>query len=169
MFNIFTFSSLSPHCSLQALVTSTGMSTEMGKISSAVQEAKHTKTKTPLAQSLDQFSIMLTKAVVLICLSVWLVNIPRFSSPSFGTGTKGWLKGCLYYFKVSATLTRHPLSLHHCLSLSLHNIAPPIHISLHLYLPPHISLFVKSSLSPLFVIRLRLRWEWLLFRKGCLL
>jgi magnesium-transporting ATPase (P-type) len=76
------------------------MSTEMGKISSAVQEAQSSKTKTPLTKSLDEFSDHLTKAVALICAAVWLVNIPRFSAPRFGVGYEGWLKGSLYYFKV---------------------------------------------------------------------
>jgi magnesium-transporting ATPase (P-type) len=76
------------------------MSTEMGKISSAVQEAQSSKTKTPLTKSLDEFSDYLTKAVALICAAVWLVNIPRFSAPRFGVGYEGRLKGSLYYFKV---------------------------------------------------------------------
>jgi Ca2+-transporting ATPase len=83
-----------------AVVTATGMKTEIGKIQEGVQEAKEDQEKTPLAQKLDDFGNQLTGVIGGICMAVWLVSYPKFSSPIFG----GFWKGALYYAKVAVAL-----------------------------------------------------------------
>eukprot|EP00638_Chattonella_subsalsa_P008993 CAMPEP_0117769178 /NCGR_PEP_ID=MMETSP0947-20121206/22864_1 /TAXON_ID=44440 /ORGANISM="Chattonella subsalsa, Strain CCMP2191" /LENGTH=1124 /DNA_ID=CAMNT_0005593597 /DNA_START=59 /DNA_END=3434 /DNA_ORIENTATION=- len=83
-----------------AVVTATGMSTEIGKIQEGVQEAKEDAEKTPLAQKLDDFGNQLTIVIGIICLGVWAISAPKFGSPIFG----GYWKGALYYAKVAVAL-----------------------------------------------------------------
>ena len=54
--------------------------------------AKQTEAKTPLTQSLERFSAQLYKIIAFICLSVWAVNIPKFSGPLLATS----LSYCLH-------------------------------------------------------------------------
>jgi len=82
------------------VVTATGMSTEIGKIQSAVQEAAEDAEKTPLNQKLDQFGDMLTQVITAICVLVWIMNYNQFSDPVFG----GFFKGCIYYLKIAVAL-----------------------------------------------------------------
>lgn len=72
-----------------AIVTGTGMGTEIGKINAGVLAASVMTMKTPLAQKLDEFSAQLTKIIGVICVIVWLVSVPKFGSPVFGS----WIKG----------------------------------------------------------------------------
>lgn len=67
----------------KAVVTATGMETEMGKIAGALDDAK--EGKTPLQQKLDQLSKVLTKAVLGICLVVFLVQLIRVGGLNFET------------------------------------------------------------------------------------
>jgi len=82
------------------VVTATGMSTEIGKIQSAVQEAAEDTEKTPLNQKLDQFGDMLTNVITGICVLVWVMNFNQFFDPVFG----GFFKGCIYYLKIAVAL-----------------------------------------------------------------
>ncbi|CAM9628969.1 unnamed protein product [Scytosiphon promiscuus] len=83
-----------------AVVTSTGMRTEIGKISAGVQEAKEDAEKTPLQCKLDEFGDTLTWIIGVICVAVWCISIPRFDDPMFGT----YWKGAVYYAKVAVAL-----------------------------------------------------------------
>ena len=67
----------------KAVVTATGMKTEMGKIAGALDEAK--EGKTPLQQKLDQLSKVLTKAVLGICGVVFAVQLIRAGGLDFET------------------------------------------------------------------------------------
>ena len=86
-----------------ALVTGTGMATEIGAINAGVQEASLSAgaTKTPLAQKLDEFGDQLTKIIGSICLVVWLFSIPKFNSPAFGGS---WVKGAVFHTKIAVAL-----------------------------------------------------------------
>lgn len=59
----------------KAVVTATGMDTEMGKIAGALEDAK--EGRTPLQQKLDQLSKVLTKAVLIICAVVFGIQLIR--------------------------------------------------------------------------------------------
>lgn len=82
------------------LVTQTGNEAEIGKINAGIVSAKQTPTKTPLTQSLESFSGELYKIVAAICLSVWVVNIPRFGASVFSS----WSAGAIHYAKVAVAL-----------------------------------------------------------------
>jgi Ca2+-transporting ATPase len=82
------------------MVTATGMTTEIGKIQSAVTEASEDVEKTPLNQKLDDFGDMLTNVITGICLLVWIMNYNQFFDPVFG----GVFKGCIYYLKIAVAL-----------------------------------------------------------------
>ena len=60
-----------------AVVTSTGMKTEMGKIASALSDAKDNLT--PLQRKLNQLSKVLTWLVLGICVFIFAVNLIRMS------------------------------------------------------------------------------------------
>eukprot|EP00922_Rhytidocystis_sp_ex-Travisia-forbesii_P044892 GHVS01066931.1.p1 GENE.GHVS01066931.1~~GHVS01066931.1.p1 ORF type:complete len:864 (+),score=103.16 GHVS01066931.1:409-3000(+) len=83
-----------------AIVTSTGMSTEIGKIQTAVQQAGEEETQTPLQIKLDEFGATLSRVIFVICVIVWLINWRNFSDPIHGSA----LRGCMYYFKVAVAL-----------------------------------------------------------------
>ena len=83
-----------------ALVVGTGKATEIGRIQEGVTAAKAEEQKTPLAQKLDKFGNTLTLAIGAICLAVWLLSIPKFDQPAFGSR---W-RGALYYLKVAVAL-----------------------------------------------------------------
>merc|ERR1719264_1612882 len=86
----------------RAIVTSIGMQTELGIIQSEVQQAKDDTEddKNPLKQKLDEFSDFLAKAIIGICVVIWVVNFGNFFDPIHGSA----FKGCLYYFKVAVAL-----------------------------------------------------------------
>jgi P-type Ca2+ transporter type 2C len=84
-----------------ALVTHTGMSTQMGRISSGVTTAALEAPKTPLQRKLDDFSSTLTVIIGVICLAVWIVSIPKMNDPGFPGGV--W-EGAAYYAKVAVAL-----------------------------------------------------------------
>lgn len=83
-----------------AVVTATGMDTEIGRIQSAVAEASEDTEKTPLNQKLDEFGDALTNVITAICVLVWVMNYKQFFDPSFG----GVFKGCIYYLKIAVAL-----------------------------------------------------------------
>ena len=84
------------------VVTATGMNTELGDIQAQVEEAKEdtAEENTPLKQKLDDFSDFLAKSILGICVIIWVVNFSNFFDPIHG----GFIKGCLYYFKVAVAL-----------------------------------------------------------------
>ena len=90
------------HGGCYAVVTATGMETEIGLIDAGVQAAKveHMHMKTPLAEKLDEFGGQLTKIIGVICVAVWVVSIPKFKSPVF----KNQLQGAIYYAKIAVAL-----------------------------------------------------------------
>ena len=59
----------------KAVITATGMDTEMGKIAGALTNVE--EEKTPLQQKLSQLSKTLTKLVLIICVVVFAVSIIR--------------------------------------------------------------------------------------------
>jgi magnesium-transporting ATPase (P-type) len=105
------------------------MLTEIGKINAGVQHAKESHQKTPLAEKLDDFGQTLTQMISVICILVWVSNIPKFRSPVFQSkGIDGlilficiiclfgllfyvgllskpmWITGAIYYAKVAVAL-----------------------------------------------------------------
>lgn len=85
-----------------AVVTGTGLSTEIGQISVGVQSAalQSAHSKTPLAEKLDEFAQQLSKMVGVICVAVWLSALPKFGHAAF----KSRLRGALYYLKGAVAL-----------------------------------------------------------------
>ena len=86
--------------SAYAVVTSTGMRTEIGKIQEGVEAAKADEEKTPLGQKLDEFGAQLSAIIGSVCVAVWLINFPRFFAPVFPNP----IKGCVHYAKVAVAL-----------------------------------------------------------------
>jgi Ca2+-transporting ATPase len=80
------------------VVIGTGASTEIGKINTDLQETENEDT--PLKKRLEEFGETLAKAIGIICVIVWVINFRNFSDPAHG----GFIKGCLYYFKVAVAL-----------------------------------------------------------------
>lgn len=88
--------------SCYAVVTSTGQQTEMGAINQGVQAAAHERShvKTPLTQKLDAFSDQLTTVIGAVCVLVFIISIPKFDSPVFGSKTQAGV----YYAKTAVAL-----------------------------------------------------------------
>jgi Ca2+-transporting ATPase len=84
-----------------AVVTHTGMSTQMGRISQGVTDAAAEVPRTPLERKLDDFSSTLTVIIGVICLAVWIVSIPKMNDPVF---PGGFWEGAAYYAKVAVAL-----------------------------------------------------------------
>lgn len=82
------------------MVVSTGMNTEIGKIQSGVMKAKEEEEKTPLGKKIDEFGNTLAYGIGIICVIVWLMNIPNFSDPLHG----GTIRGAIYYLKIAVSL-----------------------------------------------------------------
>ena len=93
-----------------AVVTGTGTGTEIGKINAGVIAASIMTVRTPLAQKLDEFSDQLTKIIGGICIIVWLVSVPKFGSPVFGT----WMRGEFVSHRMSLQDSLHYSSLFLC-------------------------------------------------------
>lgn len=83
-----------------AVVIATGMNTELGKIKNQVIEAGKTKEESPLKKRLTEFGDTLAKAITVICILCWVINIPNFSDSCYSH----WYMGAIYYFKVSVAL-----------------------------------------------------------------
>ena len=82
------------------IIVATGMSTEIGQIQEAVQEAGEDQEKTPLGQKIDAFGELLAKVIFYICVAVWIMNYKQFSDPVHG----GFWKGLIYYLKIAVAL-----------------------------------------------------------------
>ncbi|KZV23944.1 calcium-transporting ATPase 4, endoplasmic reticulum-type-like [Dorcoceras hygrometricum] len=90
------------------LVTQTGMSTEIGKVHSQIQEASQNEDDTPLKKKLNEFGELLTAIIGVICALVWLINVKYFLSWEF---VDGWPRNfkfsfekCTYYFEIAVAL-----------------------------------------------------------------
>uniref|UniRef100_A0A0D3DYK2 P-type Ca(2+) transporter n=1 Tax=Brassica oleracea var. oleracea TaxID=109376 RepID=A0A0D3DYK2_BRAOL len=90
------------------LVTNTGMSTEIGRVHSQIQEASQHEEDTPLKKKLNEFGEALTMIIGLICALVWLINVKYFLS---WESVDGWPRNfkfsfekCTYYFEIAVAL-----------------------------------------------------------------
>lgn len=83
----------------RGVVVGTGLNTQIGKIRDQMVETE--EDKSPLKQKLDQFGEQLSKAISLICVAVWVINIGHFSDPAHGGS---WIRGAIYYFKIAVAL-----------------------------------------------------------------
>ena len=104
-----------------AMITATGMGTEMGAIQAQIAAAAEEEGDTPLKKKLDAFGEGLAACIAVVCVLVWLINwrhfvgwealkvsarpaalrflpIPDLSTLSFN------LAACVYYFKIAVAL-----------------------------------------------------------------
>ncbi|KAH8603095.1 hypothetical protein B0O99DRAFT_657753 [Bisporella sp. PMI_857] len=81
-----------------AIVVLTGSSTAIGDIHESI--TAQISEPTPLKQKLNDFGDSLAKVISVICIVVWLINIPHFNDPSHGS----WAKGAIYYLKIAVSL-----------------------------------------------------------------
>jgi len=82
----------------KAVVVLTGSSTAIGDIHESI--TAQISEPTPLKQKLNDFGDTLAKVITVICILVWLINIPNFTHPSHGSLTKG----AIYYLKIAVSL-----------------------------------------------------------------
>lgn len=76
------------------------MDTAIGTIQKEVEAAAEDEEDTPLKKKLNEFGEQLSKAIGVICLIVWIINIGNFNDPLHGS----WIRGCIYYFKIAVAL-----------------------------------------------------------------
>jgi len=84
----------------RGVVFGTGVHTAMGKIRDAMHDAAEDEELTPLKKKLDEFGTFLSKAIAVVCVLVWVVNIGHFADPVHG----GFFRGAIYYFKIAVAL-----------------------------------------------------------------
>ena len=84
----------------RGVVFGTGVRTAMGKIRDAMHDAAEDEELTPLKKKLDEFGTFLSKAIAVVCVLVWVVNIGHFADPVHG----GFFRGAIYYFKIAVAL-----------------------------------------------------------------
>lgn len=82
----------------RAVVVLTGSNTAIGDIHESI--TAQISEPTPLKQKLNDFGDNLAKVITVICILVWLINIPHFNDPSHGS----WTKGAIYYLKIAVSL-----------------------------------------------------------------
>lgn len=82
----------------KAVVVLTGSNTAIGDIHESI--TAQISEPTPLKQKLNDFGDQLAKVITVICIAVWLINIPNFNDPSHGS----WTKGAIYYLKIAVSL-----------------------------------------------------------------
>lgn len=82
----------------KAVVVLTGANTAIGDIHESI--TAQISEPTPLKQKLNDFGDNLAKVITVICVMVWLINIPNFKDPSHGS----WAKGAIYYLKIAVSL-----------------------------------------------------------------
>ncbi|OAA45495.1 ATPase, P-type, calcium-transporting [Metarhizium rileyi] len=82
----------------RAVVVLTGSNTAIGDIHESI--TAQISEPTPLKQKLNDFGDNLAKVITVICILVWLINIPNFNDPSHGS----WTKGAIYYLKIAVSL-----------------------------------------------------------------
>jgi len=81
-----------------AIVVLTGSATAIGDIHESI--VAQISEPTPLKQKLNDFGDTLAKVISVICIIVWLINIPHFNDPTHGS----WTKGAIYYLKIAVSL-----------------------------------------------------------------
>ena len=96
-----------------ALVTGTGMDTEIGAIQAQIAAAAAEEEGTPLKQKLDAFGEALAAIIAAVCVAVWAINYRHFLTWSPLKGS-AWIpdvktfsfnaSACIYYFKVAVAL-----------------------------------------------------------------
>jgi Ca2+ transporting ATPase len=82
----------------KAVVALTGSNTAIGDIHDSI--TAQISEPTPLKQKLNDFGDSLAKVITVICILVWLINLPNFNDPSHGS----WTKGAIYYLKIAVSL-----------------------------------------------------------------
>jgi Ca2+ transporting ATPase len=82
----------------KAVVVLTGPNTAIGDIHDSI--TAQISEPTPLKQKLNDFGDSLAKVITVICILVWLINLPNFNDPSHGS----WTKGAIYYLKIAVSL-----------------------------------------------------------------
>ncbi|KKA27395.1 hypothetical protein TD95_000482 [Thielaviopsis punctulata] len=82
----------------RAIVALTGPATAIGDIHESI--TAQISEPTPLKQKLNDFGDSLAKVITVICILVWLINIPNFSDPAHGSVAKG----AIYYLKIAVSL-----------------------------------------------------------------
>lgn len=82
----------------KAVIVLTGSNTAIGDIHESI--TAQISEPTPLKQKLNDFGDSLAKVITVICILVWLINIPHFADPSHGN----WTKGAIYYLKIAVSL-----------------------------------------------------------------
>ncbi len=82
----------------KAIVVLTGPKTAIGDIHESI--TAQISEPTPLKQKLNDFGDILAKVITVICVLVWLINIPHFSDPAHGS----MAKGAIYYLKIAVSL-----------------------------------------------------------------
>ena len=86
----------------RAVVTATGMNTEMGKIADALTKAE--EGKTPLQMKLSQLSKILTWLVLGICAVIFAINLIRALVSGEGVADVGWGRTILDTFMIAVSL-----------------------------------------------------------------
>lgn len=96
-----------------AIVNSIGMDTEIGQIQTQIEAAADEEDDSPLKKKLDEFGEALAKAILGVCILVWLINIHHFVSWEIQDGSS-WLPNlnsfsfslakATFYFKVAVAL-----------------------------------------------------------------
>ncbi|THY79905.1 calcium ATPase [Aureobasidium pullulans] len=81
-----------------AVVVLTGSNTAIGDIHENI--TSQISQPTPLKEKLNDFGDTLAKVITVICILVWLINIPHFNDPARGS----FAKGAIYYLKIAVSL-----------------------------------------------------------------
>lgn len=87
-------------CRARAIVIGTGIDSTIGRIQQALADTAGAADATPLRRKLDAFGKALSKGIAVVCIAVWAINLPRFTSAGHGA----WLQGALFYFKTAVAL-----------------------------------------------------------------
>jgi len=132
--------------SATAVVVLTGSNTAIGDIHENI--TSQISQPTPLKEKLNDFGDTLAKVITVICILVWLINIPHFNDPAHGSFTKG----AIYYLKVSCYESQ-PLehAVNHQSRLLSRSVSPPF---------PKVSLLLLPPVSPWEPAKWLLRTLW---------
>ena len=98
--NMIFSSTIVNYGSAIGVVVFTGMKTAIGRVQKQVSEAAEEEEDTPLKKKLDDFGEKLSYLISVVCLLVWVMNYSNFFDDIHG----GFIKGCIYYFKIAIAL-----------------------------------------------------------------